>query len=106
MTNEYLMLLDKNGYSESIVPKRFSSGCCLCGKGGDLARHEVFPGPYRQKSKRFGLWVQLCPACHTRVHGNRADAEALKQSAQRAAMYWYGWNTEEFIKEFGKNYER
>ena len=28
----------------------------------------------------------------------------LKQEAQRRAMEAYGWSTEDFIREFGKNY--
>ena len=108
MTNEYLMPLDKNGYSISIVPRppydHRDKGCYVCGIGGDLARHEVFPGPFRQKSKRYGLWIELCPDCHRIAHSVKEDTVALKRRAQLAAMGWYDWSTEEFIKEFGKNY--
>jgi hypothetical protein len=29
---------------------------------------------------------------------------ALKQAGQSAAMQAYGWSTEEFIKQIGRNY--
>ena len=111
MTNEFLMPLDKNGYSVSIVPNpywpndgRYNKRCYVCGYGGDLARHEVFPGPYRQKSKRYGLWIYLCPDCHRIAHSIKEDTVQLKRRAQISAMNWYGWDEKDFIREFGKNY--
>lgn len=107
MTNEYFMPLDQNGYAVSIMPNPYRPdriGCYFCGFGGDLARHEVFPGPYRQKSKKYGLWVNLCPACHEKMHENGEDTVLLKKRAQLAATNWYGWTSEDFIREFGKNW--
>lgn len=82
--------------------------CFLCGKYGPVERHHVFPGPFRQKSEKYGLVVDLCHWCHNEppdgVHHNRANALILKQRAQRMVMREYGWNTEDFIREFGKNY--
>lgn len=74
-----------------------------------LDRHEVFGGAYRKKSKELGLWVLLCHHEHhifgrDAVHNNRAKDMELKQEAQRAAMAAYGWDTEEFIAQFGRNY--
>ena len=63
MTNDYGAPLDSNGYAPSI----FETDHCLCcflgasATGANLARHEIFGGPNRQKSKRLGLWVLLCP---------------------------------------------
>lgn len=75
-----------------------------------LVRHEVFFGPYRQKSIDLGLVVFLKPDMHNEsnyaVHckcGHKFDL-MLKQAGQKAAMKEYGWNTEKFIQEFGKNY--
>ena len=106
MNNEFGNQLDGNGSAPSIIIHPFNSDreCHVCGVGGDLARHEVFPGPYRQKSKKYGLWVNLCPACHTMAHSSREEAAVLKRRAQKAAMEAYGWSTAEFRKRFGKNY--
>lgn len=71
-------------------------------------RHEVFYGPYRQKSIRLGLVVFLTPEMHNAsgagVHFNRDFCDYLKRLGQRAAMNRYGWSTDDFIREFGKNY--
>ena len=95
-----------NGYSDSIIPGHDEHRCFLCGQNGrgKMDRHEIFGGAYRQKSKRLGLWVHLChEPCHmTTVH--RLHEGDLKEAAQRFAMKRYKWTTDDFIKEFGKNY--
>lgn len=105
--------MDKNGYAPSIMQDTvFESFCYLCGANGaldKLDRHEIFEGPNREKSKRLGLWVLLCNhECHIfgpmAAHNNASTALRLKQEAQRRAMEAYGWSTEDFIREFGKNY--
>ena len=83
--------------------------CFLCGKyGNDIERHHVFPGPYRQKSEKYGLVVDLCHTCHNEpplgVHHNRERANFLKAREQRMVMREQQWTTEDFIREFGKNY--
>lgn len=105
--------MDKSGYAPSIMQDTvFEPFCYLCGANGaldKLDRHEIFGGPYREKSKRMGLWVLLCHNdCHIfgplAAHNNASTALRLKQDAQRRAMEAYGWSTEDFIREFGKNY--
>ena len=105
--------MDKNGYAPSIMQDTvFEPFCYQCGANGaldKLDRHEIFGGPYREKSKRLGLWVLLCHhECHIfgplAAHNNASTALRLKQEAQRRAMEAYGWSTEDFIREFGKNY--
>lgn len=90
--NEYGEKLDSNGYAPSILSK--SPTCLICGRYR-TARHEVFFGPYRDKSKRLGLWANLCPWCHqngvTAVHTNREADLRLKKWAQKKAMEYYGW---------------
>ena len=112
MKNEYGAKLDANGYAQSIVQDEADESCFFCFSNGcydPLNRHEVFGGPFRQKSKRLGLWVSLCHyRCHQEgkgsVHKNRETDLYLKRFAQRKAMKAYHWNTEDFIREFGKNY--
>lgn len=41
--------------------------CFLCGKTGWLEEHHVYPGPFRDKSEKYGLKVGLCgESCLTR----------------------------------------
>lgn len=76
---------------------------------GNLHRHEVFFGTAnRQKSIDYGLVVFLAPEMHNMskagVHFNREFDLELKRIGQEAAMDYYGWTVEEFIKIFGRNY--
>ena len=76
---------------------------------GNLHRHEVFFGSgKRQLSIDYGLVVFLTPEMHNvsnyGVHYNREFDLELKRIGQEAAMQYYGWTTEKFIKIFGKNY--
>lgn len=97
-----------NGYSPSIIPNHSEHRCLLCGKngGGKMDRHEIFHGPYRSKSKALGLWVHLCHGeCHLNgVHKYGGVDRELKAEGQRRAMEVYDWTTEDFIREFGRNY--
>ncbi len=104
MKNEHGIQLDRNGYAPSIV-QTVEDRCERCGCGGELARHEIFYGPNRQKSKEEGLWVSLCPSCHMQLH---AEAKAydlfLKQNGQKTAMRTYAWTVADFRARFGKNW--
>ena len=98
--------LDRNGYAPSILQEDLSR-CFLCGHSDmKLDRHEVFGASNRQKSKAYGLWVMLChDSCHLYgVHSIGVLNRRLKEKAQRIAMEHYGWTTEDFIKEIGRNY--
>lgn len=86
--------------------------CWLCGRNGSadpLDRHHIFGGAYRKKSEKYGLVVDLCHnRCHIfgkeAAHQNKNTMQKLKQYGQKKAMQEQGWTTEEFIREFGKNY--
>ena len=108
MKNEYGVKLDSNGYAPSIM-QAADKLCYLCGSGRDLVRHEPIGGPYRAKSKRFGLWVHLCTACHEKVHSSSfmgiRGGRMLKGAAQECAEFYLNWSTEKFVEEFGKNYK-
>lgn len=91
----------------SIVQAEMDS-CFLCGSRRWLEVHHVFFGAYRAKAEKYGLTVCLCHSCHNEppngVHQNRERRIALQQYVQAVAMNKYGWSTEDFIREFGKNY--
>ncbi len=86
--------------------------CWLCGRNGSadpLDRHHIFGGPYREKSEKYGLVVDLChDGCHIfgpyAAHRNAGTRLALRRWAQMKAMNENNWTTEDFIREFGKNY--
>lgn len=86
--------------------------CWLCGANGGsdpLDRHHIFGGPYRKKSEKYGLVVNLCHnKCHIfgpySAHQNKETALLLHQYGQKVMMESHGWTTERFISEFGKNY--
>lgn len=97
-----------NGYNPSIIqPADEQWHCFICGRSDQkLDRHECLGGPFREKSKRLGLWVCLChERCHLYgVHRYPEDYKWLKALAQEKAMESYSWNEDEWISEFGKNY--
>lgn len=86
--------------------------CWLCGRNGytdPLDRHHVFGGANRKKSEKYGLVVRLCHHdCHIfgeqAAHRNKETMQRLHEYGQRKAMEENGWTTEQFIKEFGRNY--
>lgn len=86
--------------------------CWLCGATGihdPLDRHHIFGGANRDKSEKYGLVVDLCHEhCHIfgkySVHKNAEVMRYLHQWGQRKAMRENKWSTEDFIREFGKNY--
>ena len=75
-----------------------------CGKSGVINRHEIFYGrAYRDKSIKYGLWVNLCYACHEKVHCGKDHSldEKLKQLGQ--TKFEETHTREEFMSLFGKN---
>lgn len=83
--------------------------CWLCGRSGNLDRHHIFGGANRKKSEKYGLVVDLCHHdCHifgkSAAHNNKETMKMLHEYGQRKAMEEQGWTTEDFIREFGRNY--
>lgn len=103
MKNEYGTQLDRNGYAPTIMQP--ACRCYMCAKGTTLQRHEIYGNAYRDKSKRYGLWVWLCMECHHNIHFVNAEQKVLlREQGQTQAMKRYGWSKPEFIERFGKNY--
>ena len=104
MTNEYGTPMDRNGYVPTIMQK--AERCYMCGRSGILQRHEIYGNAYREKSKRFGLWVWLCHDCHHDLHFVHADRKMwLREQGQIQAQKHYGWNENEFRDKFGRSYK-
>lgn len=105
MKNEFGVTLDRNGYAPSLIEWR-EGECLVCGrKDRPLQRHEVFHGPFRERSKNLGCWVSICDVCHDKLHHkeNMLDRR-LKYIMQKRAMKHYGWSIEDFRRYFGKNH--
>lgn len=85
-----------------------SALCAVSGAALSAITRHIFGGPFRKKSDKLGLVVDLCHECHNEpphgVHHCRETAEILKRYGQRKAMREQGWTTEQFIKEFGRNH--
>ena len=96
---------------ESIIQKD-KTKCFICkqnANGDFLAKHHVFGGALRSKSEKYGLTVYIHNnKCHifgeNSVHKNAKVDQTVKKIAQKRAMEYYGWTTEEFIEKFRKNY--
>lgn len=101
--NEYSVKLDKNGYAPSLFALE-PCACFRCHKVGDVARHEIFFGPLRSKSKQYGLWITVCPACHELIHDSGELQDYYHKLGQALAMLYYNWNAAEFRQRFYKNY--
>lgn len=94
------MASSHNGYEPSIMGT-VPGTCYVCGASGDTARHEVIYGTgRRQISKREGLWINVCPRCHARIH--EGYYPELKMAAQ--VLYERSHSRDEWMKLVGRNY--
>lgn len=83
--------------------------CWLCGKVGAVERHHIFGGSNRNKSERDGLVVLLCgESCHRNgpkaAHQCAETELELKKYGERKWMYEHEASTDDFRREYGKNY--
>lgn len=101
-------MIDKNGYSPSIVQS--VKECWVSkAKDCDLVRHEIFMGnPNRKLSKQYGLWVWLTPYWHNgsnySVHGTNGHELDLKLKKAGQEAFEKIYSRDEFIRIFGKSY--
>lgn len=97
------MKLDSNGYSKSLFDTS-SEECYLCGRGGDICRHEICHGANRQLSKYYGLWINLCPECHAKVHReDNGKYRYLKQDAED--LFTEAYPDKNFMEIFGRSWK-
>lgn len=82
--------------------------CFICKSPFYLHRHHVYAGSRRAKSEEVGAWCYLCAKHHNMsgvaVHNNRSLDLYLKRICQ-AELEKRGMSREEFISNFGRNYE-
>lgn len=96
------MKIDRNGYAPSLFDTE-SGTCFCCGAVTDTARHEVFGASNRDNSKRYGLWINVCPPCHDEIHKDSNGRYLfLKVTAQR--KFQKAYPGKDFLTIFGRNY--
>lgn len=102
-------LKQKSVKQNKIESKRYSilqkdkSKCYFCNNKA-VDTHELIKGVNRKKCIKWGLVVYICRDCHRKTE---EDSEFYKETRKMAQKVWqnhYNKTTEEFIKEFGKNY--
>ena len=77
--------------------------CFICGKQGQLDCHHCWHGnSNRANADTYGLTVNLCRECHTKVHDKAEFDLQLKQFAQRRWEEEYG-DRNDFISVFGES---
>lgn len=92
-------------YGPSVIPWE-DKGCFVCGRyDRPLQRHEIFQGAYRQNSKQYGCWTNVCDLCHTKLHKDAGLERKLKVIFQHKCMEAKGWDLDQWRAVFGKNYE-
>jgi Zn-finger protein len=74
--------MDRNKYNKSILNTE-QGRCFVCGLSTETCRHEIFFGKgNRAISKKLGFWVNICPECHRKIHGDREMDLMLKKLAE------------------------
>lgn len=93
--------------AKSIIQR--TERCYVCDGYNPTDTHHIFSGSNRAQSEKFGLTIRVHRVCHEKLHnptteGERAYAKWLKEDSQKVAMEYYGWDTEEWLKHFTKNW--
>lgn len=90
--------------------------CWVCGSSHQIAKHEIFGGANREKSKFYGLVLPLCYLHHNGssegIHFNKQLNEKAQRAGQRAWEIKYREDNvctpeaarKAFIDTFHKNY--
>ena len=98
--------MDRNGYNPSIMETE-DGVCFLCGICAQTVRHEIYGGnPNRTISKRMGFWVNLCTACHRKVH-EVYTREEVRQMLKKPCeiMYQRTHSRDSFYELIGEYYD-
>lgn len=93
--------MDSNKYNKSLFNTE-EGECYICKKHCDCARHEIYGASNRDFSKKLGMWINVCPRCHSDIHLNPVNYIPLKQEGQRIFEREYGH--ERFVAVFSRNY--
>lgn len=95
-------MADRNGYNKSLFDCE-DGVCWLCGAVTDTVRHEIYRGKNRSNSKKYGLWLAVCPRCHSRLHRHDYEEEMHRIGMCKFIADGVG-TTDDFVAIFGKEY--
>ena len=97
--------MDRNKYNPPILATEQGT-CFICKTETETCRHEIFYGKgNRAISKKLGFWVNLCPECHRKIHGDREMDLMLKKLAEMKYLETHDMSEFMDIKSgIGKNY--
>lgn len=93
--------MDRNGYNNSLFDTK-ADVCYICKTHCETARHEIYGASNRDFSKKLGMWINVCPRCHSKIHLYPVDYLPLKEEGQRIFEREYGH--ERFVAVFSRNY--
>ena len=86
--------------------------CFICKKNGPLQQHHCFTSGRRKLADQDGLWVYLCPWCHSALHDKNLHEMELKKLAQEAYInelvkkgYPEDAAREAYFARYGKYYD-
>ena len=102
-------LKQKSAKQKKIESERYSilqqdkSKCYFCDNKA-VDAHELIKGVNRKKCIKWGLVVYICRDCHRKTEEDSEFYQKTRKMAQEVWQSYYNKTTEEFIKEFGKNY--
>ena len=102
-------LKQKSVKQKKIESERYSilqkdkSKCYFCNNKA-VDTHELIKGSNRKKCIKWGLVVYICRDCHRKTEEDSKFYQKTRKMAQEVWQSYYNKTTEEFIKEFGKNY--
>lgn len=102
-------LKQKSVKQKKIESERYSilqqnkSKCYFCDNKA-VDAHELIKGINRKKCIKWGLVVYICRDCHRKTEEDSEFYQKTRKMAQKIWQNHYNKTTEEFIKEFGKNY--
>lgn len=97
--------MDRNKYNPSILATEQGT-CYVCKTETATCRHEIFYGKgNRAISKKLGFWVNICPECHRKIHGDREMDLMLKKLAEMKYLETHDITEFTDVKHgIGKNY--
>lgn len=91
-------------YHPSLFYGQEDIECYVCKSNQYIQRHEVFYGrAYRDKSKQYGTWVNLCSACHNRVHFGKDHSLDIRLKKEAQKLFEEVHSHEKFMTVFDKN---
>lgn len=88
----------------SVLQNPKDKSCFLCSRLGSHKHHVIEGKGRREQSEKYGLYILLCPWCHSMVHSkpNQGIDLELKQMAERKFLETH--SMDEWREAFMKNY--